>query len=722
MIDSLKNLQLPLWNPYNFVGSPLLANFQSAVFYPLNFIYLLTTKLIAWSILVILQPLLAAFFTYLYARKIGLGKLGAIFASTSFAFSSFMTVWLEYNTIGQVVLWLPLLLLSIEKLLEKRERKWILIFVFAILSSLLAGHIQIFVYILGFSIIYFLFRNKSLDTQIFNRKLLFFGLLIILSLGIGAIQLLPGIELITQAARSPHQYDILVNKILIQPYQLVMFFVPDFFGNPATRNYWLLDTYVGKVTSIGITATIFMLFGIFSRKNPFKQFFLWTAFIVLILVTNNPLTSFIYKINLPLISGSAPTLGVFLFCFAVSLLAGFGIDFLQKENVRVKKYLYFVMPVILFFLLLYVVTLFLQRTNAYGLGIQLQISMHNLSYSIALIVISASLLLLTVLNKKLRYFLLVGLFLINIFDLWHSFEKFNPFSPKELVFPNAQVLNFLHDKAGINRFWGYQAANIEANFATEYRLFSPQGYDPLYPKRYGEFIQSTVNGKIATEFTDQTRSDANISQAGNLGKNPYRLKILDLLGVKYILDRAENASTQKDFPADRFNLVYEQDGWKIFENIKVLPRVFLVSNYKVFKNREEFEKLFFAQDFNSLKTILLEQEPAEHLNNIYHLSNLQVLSYNPNEIRIATQADGQGLLFLSDTYYPGWKAYVDGKETEILRADYAFRAVVVPQGDHKITFIYNPFSFRLGLYLSILSGLFFFLFLFNKQTKQSDTL
>lgn len=718
VVSSLKNLQIPLWNPYSFSGAPLLANFQSAVFYPLNIIYLLLSQIKAWSFLIILQPFLTAFFTYFYARKIGLDKLGAIFTGTSFAFSSFMTVWLEYNTIDQVILWLPLLLLSIEKLLEKRELKWMLIFVFAILSSLLAGHIQIFSYILSFLVIYLLFRNKSLNKKILNKNLLFFLLLIILSLGLGAVQLIPGIELISQAARSPHQYDFLVNKILIQPWQLIMLFVPDFFGNPATRNYWLLDTYVGKVTSIGITATIFILFGIFSKKNPFKQFFLWTAFIVLILVTNNPLTSLIYKINLPLISGSAPTLMVFLFCFAVSLLAGFGIDALEKEKIKLKKYLYLVLPIIAIFALLLIATVLLQKTNAYGLGSNLQISLRNLYYAIILIVVSASLLLLAVLNKKLRYLFLIGLLLINVFDLWRGFSKFNPFSPKELVFPNAEVLNFLQQKAGINRFWGYQAGNIEANFATEYRLFSPQGYDPLYPKRYGEFIQAGANGQIVTDFTDQTRSDANIVQTGNLADNPYRLQVLDLLGVKYVLDRAENASTQKDFPADRFNLIYEENGWKIFENTKALPRFFLASDYKTFNSKEEFEKIFFAKDFDPTKTILLEKVPnnitiEQSNNNTY--SKVNLLQYAPNKIVINVSASSNSLFFLSDTYYSGWKAYVDGRETTIYRADYAFRSIFVPQGDHTIKFIYTPDSFKYGLWLSIFSGLVLVIFLFNSK-------
>lgn len=715
VLESLKQGQMPLWNPYNFSGAPLLANFQSAVFYPLSILYFLLPQILSWTILVMLQPLLALLFTFFYARKIGISRLGAIFSAFSFAFSSFMTVWLEYNTIGQAILWLPLSLLSIEYLLEKKEIKWILIFVFALLSSLLAGHVQIFFYLLVFLAIYFLFRNKVLNKKNFNKELSLFSLLTILSLGIGAVQLIPGLELVNESARSPHAYDFLVNKILIQPWQLIMFIVSDFFGNPATRNYWLTDTYVGKVTSIGVVAIIFVLSGIFSKKNPIKKFFLWAALIILILVTNNPLTQLIYRINLPLISGSAPTLSIFLFCFALSLLAGFGIDVLAKERVSFRKYLYLILPIMAIFAFLLTITLFLQKTNLYGLGSNLGISLRNLYYASTLIAVSALLLALAVRNKKLCYLLLVVLLLINIFDLWRGFLKFNPFTPKKLVFPKAEVLSFLQREAGVNRFWGYGTANVEANFASYYRLFSPDGYDPLYPKRYGEFIQSSKDGKVQTQFNVQTRSDAVIfNDFGEimLSSNKSRLKVLDLLGVKYVLDRVENNSTQNTFPIDRFKLLYDEKGWKIFENKKALPRAFLVSDYKIANNAVEFERLFFAKDFDPLKTIILDQKPERGLNNIYHLSDTRVESYMPNEIRISTKTDGDGLLFLSDAYYPGWKAYVDEKQTKIYRADYAFRAVFIPKGEHTVKFSFEPRSFEWGYKVTLISAILFLTFLF----------
>ena len=67
---------------------------------------------------------------------------------------------------------------------------------------------------------------------------------------------------------------------------------------------------------------------------------------------------------------------------------------------------------------------------------------------------------------------------------------------------------------------------------------------------------------------------------------------------------------------------------------------------------------------------------------------------------IKISASNNALLFFSDAYYPGWKAFVDGKETPLYRADYAFRAAVVPQGSHVVSFSYQPLSFKIGVWLT----------------------
>jgi uncharacterized membrane protein YfhO len=62
-------------------------------------------------------------------------------------------------------------------------------------------------------------------------------------------------------------------------------------------------------------------------------------------------------------------------------------------------------------------------------------------------------------------------------------------------------------------------------------------------------------------------------------------------------------------------------------------------------------------------------------------------------------------LVLTDTYYPGWKVFVDGKAHKLLKADYIFRAVYLAPGSHDITFVYSPFFFKLGVVISVLTCL-----------------
>ena len=116
VIDSFKKGQLPFWNPYNFGGTPLLANFQSAPFYIFNFLFFIFNFDIAWGILIFLQPLLSGLFMYFYLRELKLENIVCIFGAIVFSFSGFSVAWMEWGTILHVGLWLPLILLSIEKI------------------------------------------------------------------------------------------------------------------------------------------------------------------------------------------------------------------------------------------------------------------------------------------------------------------------------------------------------------------------------------------------------------------------------------------------------------------------------------------------------------------------------------------------------------------------------------------------------------------------------
>lgn len=686
--------QWPLWNPYNFSGAPLLANFQSAALYPLNIIYLFVSQIAGWTILVFLQPFLLGFFTYLFARKISLSWVASLLAGISFSFCSYVIVWLEYNTVLQVILWMPLALLAIEHILSERKVVWMIILTLSLFASATAGHPQIFFYVFTFCLVYSLYRIITFQQSIAKKKS--FWLVVILfslSLGISAIQLLPGMELILYAARASHTYTQLITKLLIQPQQLIMFFIPDFFGNPATRNYLIQDTYVGKMISIGIIPLLFVSVSLQKWKEALVRFFLIISILLLTLATNNPLAHLIYALPIGALTASGPTLIMFLFCFSLSILAGYGVDVYQKKNISLWSFFIWNIPLIFIITILWLLIGFGKHIGLFADQNAVHIAMRNSIVPTILLGISLFALVVGKRQQKLGQAVLIGLVLLQLIDSWRAFQKFNPFVPAQAVFPTVPIITTLQQKNMTqSRVWGIDDANSLPNVQTQYHLYSPEGYDPLYPKWYGEFIQVANTGKIVTQFTDATRSDASIlsGSVSDFATNANKQKILNLLGVKYILSRTAIPDEQ---------LLFSDNGISIYENNNALPRTFVTTSYETYASPKSFAQKFFTQ--KNQKTILLSKPIQKNLTAT--LTSVKITAYTPNSVSLTTQTNGSALLFLSDTYYPGWKAFINGRETPILMADYAFRAIEIPSGESIVRFSYQPLSFILGATISLIS-------------------
>ncbi|HXS15199.1 MAG TPA: YfhO family protein, partial [Candidatus Saccharimonadales bacterium] len=149
------------------------------------------------------------------------------------------------------------------------------------------------------------------------------------------------------------------------------------------------------------------------------------------------------------------------------------------------------------------------------------------------------------------------------------------------------------------------------------------------------------------------------------------------------------------YPSGQFSQVFEDSSYRILKNTKAYPHAFLAGSYQVAHGQEILQTMF-DKKIDLLRSVVLEQNPALAIRNDPKAIS-KIVSYKADKITITTQAKTNMLLFLSDSYYPGWKAYIDGKEMPILRADYAFRAIPVPKGVHTVIFAYKPLSFALGL-------------------------
>jgi uncharacterized membrane protein YfhO len=162
-------------------------------------------------------------------------------------------------------------------------------------------------------------------------------------------------------------------------------------------------------------------------------------------------------------------------------------------------------------------------------------------------------------------------------------------------------------------------------------------------------------------------------------------------------------------------MVKKADKANIYENENYLPRAFLADNALVIKDGKKILEKMKSKEFNPKREVILEKGFAvKPLVVSSQLSaQVNILKYEAAEVIIEADTDAPRFLVLSDTYYPGWKVYVDGKPDKIYRADYILRSVYLKSGRHIVKFIYDPFSFKAGLAITMISvGVLLWLWIF----------
>jgi hypothetical protein len=141
-------------------------------------------------------------------------------------------------------------------------------------------------------------------------------------------------------------------------------------------------------------------------------------------------------------------------------------------------------------------------------------------------------------------------------------------------------------------------------------------------------------------------------------------------------------------------------GIKVFRNPGALPRAWSVHEAEAVRDAREANDRLVAPGFDPRRTALIPGA-APRLESCDG-DTVVVASSAPNRVRIQAKMNCRGLVTLSDTWYPGWRATVDGRETAILPAYGALRGVVVDRGEHTIEYVYRPMSVMGGAALTVL--------------------
>lgn len=652
-----KRAELPLWNPFSFSGTSHVGNYQSAVFSPINALFLVLPEIHAWSIMILLQPILAGLFMFLFLRSRNLSAFGSVLGSLAFMFCGFIVVWMAYGTLGYVVLFLPLILYGIQ---TKRH----VITAAGVALSFLSGHFQMSLYVLLYALAYAVYRREW-------RALLFLSI----GLGIAAPQIFPAHDAYTNAVRSS-----LFLKGEVIPWQYIpTLLAPDFYGNPVTRNDWF-GHYAEWAGFIGVIPLLLA----FLRP---LGFFAVASLVSLIFAYQTPFVDLLYAAKIPVLSTSSASRIIVLASFSLAVLSGFGLDRLTElwKKRNVKKIIVWSGSVTAGIAILWVTLLFLKPLAADKLMIAMRNTYLPTGFALGAIIIAGAGF---ILPKKYIVVLPYLLILFTAVDVYRFAAKWMPFDPKEYVYPELPVISKLKEltEEDHSRVFG----NIGNEVGSAFGLSLLEGYDAVYQQRYGTFIASVNDGVIHVP----ERSVVTFPKRGK-----YSLDVLAMLGVKYYMHKKSDGRFVWAYPFweyPQYRLVWEDDNFQILENTKSFPRAFLASSYRVETEDQKILDALYSVDRRD--AIILEKEPA-----ILPESGegeVTIETYRPTEVILNTQADGPKLLFMSDVYDGGWQASIDGKQAELYRANFDFRAVAVPSGSHTIRMWYAPTSVTMGFWIA----------------------
>ena len=728
-MDLVKQLQWPLWNPYNGSGMPLMATLHTGFLNPFNVFFLFFPNPLAWAFHLAIQPILIGFFTYLYCRRISLSLKASIFSSCIFVLSGFVIVRMIFGEYILALPLLPLLLYAIESYLMNWRSKKIFLLPIAIFLLIISGHPQTTFYILTLSISYILYRYINLrntDLQTTWRKILLLFTLFFIGIGLSSIQLIPTFELIQNSNVNPANSKYIFERFLLPLQHLITILIPNYFGNQATYNYWGKADYVESIAYLGAIPCFFAYINWIIKKKISTQslsFFYTACSIITILSTLNWLGSrLLFSLPIPILSTSVPSRIFFLTAFSLAIVAGFGLEKWLALNLTYKNLLYKIAPFLIIISTLLAGTFLFYKINAscsnkFILDCRL-IALRNTLLEFFLFLILIILSFIYVKYQKIHYIKNVyftSLLVLTISIGLYNAYKFIPFSEYRNVLPTNNLINKITEVSQKSRVLGLGNAAIKTDFASYYHFYDPNYYDTLNNKRYAELIAFTNAGNLFLQ-----RSDIEITNEIQPEKSvkDRRERLLEILSIKYLIFKKSDIKDRNSI-----NILWQDNNWTIVQNPNSLPRAYAVSNFEIISDKEKLLKRLFDPKFDPKENVILEKNllnikysPA---NNNY--KQIAITDYEENKVKISSSSEENEILVLTDNYYPGWKAYLDKKETEIYRANYTLRAINVPKGNHIIEFAYEPGSLKIGGIISISSLLLlFFIFFWPKISGNKD--
>ena len=739
--------EFPFWNPYTMAGHPIYADGVTRTLSPFLLFYKFFDVPLGYSFARLLELMLAAVLMYVFLVAIGAGARGALMGALVFGFSAHSMLHLTGLGWWGGLMWLPLILLFVDRAIRRGSFLNAMLAGVCLAAQFFCGYLPNQIYYVGAVILYYLFfafraRRGESSRGSTGRLLAMMVATLVIGFSLAATQWAPSLELLSFSNRKIVGAEL--GYVYLPPWYAGTLVFPNLFGAAYDTKLLTLFTALGvshdHILYLGIAALVPLGFCLYwLRQTSSKRgsdsflqtsssaaaardqiaFFAALAALSLIIMMTAPLyvpvTRYIPVLQVVRVAVRA---GV-LFLFAASVLVAFGTDLLVESGVdalrsfgKLARRFGIAVAAFAVFAVIgsYLVKLtglavdtgergrlaFIRRTAG---ALSAQFAPPDLSILITLGLLCAAIVLVWALCERRVstgrvLFLLPVLLMVDLF--WNS-AQFDHSFDRSRVFPKTELTDLLHSLPP------GRVLVVPSDLETNRRVANEPNVKKIIapPNTLLPYQIATVTGKNQ-EFPKWYREFASlIEPQHNLSHvvfDEYRSPFFDLLNVRYVMTH-DSAP-----PLGGYDLLATAEGVSLYENREAMPRAFFASDVIEVESAPASIEAMRDAGFDPHSMVVIETghrtSPAINTRTPSPVFP-KVIEDKRNRVVIETDQAEDGLLVLSDNYYSGWLASVDGLPTEVFKANHTMRGVKVPAGHHMVLFAFVPATFFASMYVSL---------------------
>ena len=713
----------PLWDPYVSCGLPYTDAIHGATFYPLAIIDYLgyLPRMVGFNMLA--HFVLAGATTYLAGRQLGLSRGAATVTAVSYALSPCLLTWSAAGHEGKIyaAALFPLALFATERLITGGRWHNVALLGFVVGMIILTPHLQMAYYIILAILAFAVFRlvillRNGLGRSTVLSRLAKMAAGVLLALAISSIQLIPSARYLLEfSPRADQEKGVeYAASWSLHAEEAVSLIFPDFCGHDKLyerHGYWGKNNIKDNSEAISIVTWLLAAIALALRRTRFKWFWAGLAVVTFLYALGTATPFFKVLVTLlPLFDMiRAPSTAMFLFVFALAILAGTAVDGIKQARLdcdnRIERRINVIILASITMTVLYALAMFLFPENVLRLFAQ--------AFSPQLFSGGAigggrwERALAALPDIRTGAVIAVTLTAATGFLLWkrtgHRFLSLAPIALSFLIV----LSNFLFAAKFIRTadphafFDQNPTVRVFAQTDRNARTMLVGANPVMFQLGYNGILNTTgYHGKELSSFADLAD--------GACSPNALNPRFVNLTGTRYLICTNNETLIPNQFGPIPLDTLLRFNGYHLLQNRNSFPRAFLVSQYRVLPDAEAIRQEILHGTVDLSRVVLLETAPSLNLSGVPDSSaRATIVSYGLNSVEIAVSCARDQMLVLTDNYYDAWHAEVHGIKTPIFRADGSFRAVEVPAGTHRIVFSYSSDQFKWGGRISV-AGLVIF--------------